>query len=255
MMSAGTAAADTESGGAAYAAGTSAAKQAEPRHLGDRSPLRRGMKGQDIRVLQDFLSRLGLTVKVVGTFGPKTLKQVRRFEARAATTRDGVLDAGEISLLRKYVESGGFPPPPPPAELPPGSKAKVLKNGLAAAPADAPAAVKAIIAAGNRIASKPYRYGGGHGRWNDTGYDCSGSVSYALHGAKLLNTQLDSGSLMSWGKKGRGKWVTVYAHGGHTYMVVAGLRFDTSGLSSAGSRWQADMRSTRGYAVRHPAGL
>jgi hypothetical protein len=136
-----------------------------------------------------------------------------------------------------------------------GTKAKVDKHGVAVAPAGAPDVVKRIIAAGNRIASKPYRYGGGHGRWKDTGYDCSGSVSYALHGASLLKQSMPSGSFMNWGKKGPGKWVTIYANGGHMYMVVAGLRFDTSGASSAGTRWQAGMRSNAGYVVRHPAGL
>ncbi|MEJ7786094.1 MAG: hypothetical protein WKF96_14915 [Solirubrobacteraceae bacterium] len=136
-----------------------------------------------------------------------------------------------------------------------GPRARVSRAGLASAPANAPAAVKAIIAAGNRIATKTYRYGGGHGSWKDSGYDCSGSVSYALHGAGLLKASMASGGFMNWGKKGRGKWVTIYAHGGHMYMVVAGLRFDTSGLSSAGSRWQKEMRPTQGYAVRHPAGL
>lgn len=251
------AAADTDSGGAAYAAGTTttAKKPARPRHLGDRSPLQSGMRGQDIRVLQDFLGRLGLRARVDGVFGSGTRKAVRRFERRAGLTLDGVLDAGEIEKLREYVEEGGFPAPPPPPELPAGSRAKVMPSGLAAAPADAPEAVKAIIAAGNEIATKPYRYGGGHGRWKDTGYDCSGSVSYALHGAGLLEQSMPSGGFMNWAQKGRGKWVTIYAHGGHMYMVVAGLRFDTSGAKEAGTRWQTDMRSTRGYAVRHPAGL
>ena len=115
--------------------------------------------------------------------------------------------------------------------------------------------MQAIIEAGNKIASKPYRYGGGHGRWRDSGYDCSGSVSYALHGAGLLDTPLDSTGFMSWGERGKGDWVSIYANAGHAWMMVAGLRFDTSGLSSAGSRWQTAKRSTRGYVVRHPVGL
>jgi hypothetical protein len=115
--------------------------------------------------------------------------------------------------------------------------------------------VKQIIAAGNAIAKKPYRYGGGHGKWRDTGYDCSGSVSYALHGAGLLKASMPSGGFMKWGEPGPGKWVTIYAHGGHMYMVVAGLRFDTSGRSKAGPRWQASSRSARGYTVVHPPGL
>ena len=138
---------------------------------------------------------------------------------------------------------------------PAGSKGKVTSAGLALAPANAPARVKAIIAAGNRIATKPYRYGGGHGRWIDSGYDCSGSVSFALRGARLLSSPLASGGFISWGKRGRGTWVTIRANGGHMYMVVAGLRFDTSAHKRGGSRWTAQMRSARGYVGRHPAGL
>ena len=115
--------------------------------------------------------------------------------------------------------------------------------------------VKEIIAAGNEIYDKPYKYGGGHGRWRDTGYDCSGSMSYALHGAGLLDTALDSTGFMSWGERGKGQWVTTYANSGHSYMVVAGLRFDTSGLDQDGSRWHTTMRSSTGYTVRHPSGL
>ena len=86
---------------------------------------------------------------------------------------------------------------------------------------------------------KPYKYGGGHGRWNDSGYDCSGSVSYALHGAGLLGSALTSGGFMSWGAPGKGRWVTIYANPGHVYMVVNGRRFDTTGRDESGSRWQS----------------
>ncbi len=134
-------------------------------------------------------------------------------------------------------------------------KAVIGANGLATAPADAPPQVQAIIAAGNEIASKPYRYGGGHGKWEDTGYDCSGSMSYAFHGAGMLDEALDSTGFMSWGEPGKGTWVTIYAKGSHAYMVVAGLRFDTSGRANQGTRWQEDMRSSSGYTVRHPEGL
>ena len=119
----------------------------------------------------------------------------------------------------------------------------------------APLVVQAVIAAGNKIAKMPYIYGGGHGKWEDIGYDCSGSVSYALHGAGLLDTAMPSGSFMNWGDAGEGQWITLYANGGHIFMTVAGLRFDTSGRSSAGTRWQADMRSASGYTVRHIEGL
>ena len=117
-----------------------------------------------------------------------------------------------------------------------------------------PFTVRRVIAAASRIAHKPYRYGGGHGSFNDTGYDCSGSVSYALHGGGLLSRPMDSGELMSYGAAGPGRYITIYAHSGHAYMVVHGRRFDTTGQSS-GSRWQWESRSTSGYTVRHPPGL
>jgi cell wall-associated NlpC family hydrolase len=118
-----------------------------------------------------------------------------------------------------------------------------------------PLAVRRVIAAGNRIAYAPYSYGGGHGNWSSGGYDCSGSVSYALHGGGLLDTALASGGLMSWGAAGPGHWITIYANGGHAFMVVAGRRFDTTGREQTGSRWQRAMRDTSGYVVRHPPGL
>ena len=120
-----------------------------------------------------------------------------------------------------------------------GQVARVLPSGIAVAPAGAPAAVQQIIAAGNRIARTKYVWGGGHRRWEDRGYDCSGSVSYALYGAALLDTPLVSGELARWGDAGPGQWVTIYANAGHVYMIVAGLRFDTSGQRRAGTRWQA----------------
>ena len=136
-----------------------------------------------------------------------------------------------------------------------GSRAKLLPNGDAVAPRDAPGEVKAIIAAGNQIAREPYKWGGGHGAWQDDGYDCSGSVSFALAGAGLLSSPLNSTGFMSWGDEGRGKWVSIIANDGHVFMVVAGLRFDTSGRGSSGSRWQTTMRGTGGYTVVHPPGL
>jgi cell wall-associated NlpC family hydrolase len=128
-------------------------------------------------------------------------------------------------------------------------------SGLAVAPAEAPPEVAALIAAGNVIASTPYRYGGGHGAFEDTAYDCSGSVSYALHGAGLLDETLDSTALARWGEAGAGSWITIYANKTHTYLIVAGLRFDTSGAKKAGSRWQAAPRSGKGFKIRHPLGL
>jgi cell wall-associated NlpC family hydrolase len=112
-----------------------------------------------------------------------------------------------------------------------------------------------MIAAGNEIARTPYLWGGGHGAWQDDGYDCSGSVSFALAGAGLLSSPLNSTGFMSWGDQGEGRWVSIYANNGHVFMVVAGIRFDTSGRGSSGSRWQPAMRSTGGYVAVHPPGL
>lgn len=226
--------------------------------LGQRIPLRRGMHGRDVRSLQRYLTRAGLRVAADGEFGRRTLTKVRAFEREQGRSIDGALDAGDLYALRAAVEGEReLAPerPTKPAPLGPGEKATVGADGLAIAPEAAPDVVKQIIAAGNAIAKKPYRYGGGHAKWSDSGYDCSGSVSYALHGAGLLERAMPSGSFTSWGEAGPGRWVTIYANGGHMYMVVAGLRFDTSGRKKAGTRWQADMRSASGYTVRHPPGL
>jgi peptidoglycan hydrolase-like protein with peptidoglycan-binding domain len=226
------------------------------RHLGDRIPLRKGMSGHDVKILQDFLRRAGFSTTVDGEFGSGTTKSVRKFEADQQVTADGVVDASDIALLRSLVEGDATTLATSRAtQVGPGSTATVGADGLAIAPADAPQAVQDIITAGNKIAKKPYIYGGGHGTWEDHGYDCSGSVSYALHGAGLLDAAMPSGSFESWGAKGPGEWVTLYANGGHIYMVVAGLRFDTSGRSQDGTRWHADMRSGSGFTVVHPKGL
>lgn len=143
----------------------------------------------------------------------------------------------------------------PGTTTPPLPTATVAPDGQAVAPAGAPPQVAALIAAGNQIASLPYKYGGGHGDFVDTAYDCSGSVSFALHGAALLDTTLDSTGLGLWGRSGPGRWITVYANKTHAYMIVAGLRFDTSGQRIANTRWQAAARSSKGFKLRHPAGL
>jgi cell wall-associated NlpC family hydrolase len=135
------------------------------------------------------------------------------------------------------------------------TRATALPNGVALPPLEAREEVKQIIEAGNVIARSPYLWGGGHGKWLDKGYDCSGSVSFALAAAGLLGGPQTSGQLMSWGEPGHGKWITIYANDGHVFMEVAGIRFDTSGRQVTGSRWQNAMRSTSGFVARHPAGL
>jgi cell wall-associated NlpC family hydrolase len=140
-------------------------------------------------------------------------------------------------------------------------QAAIGANGLAIIPDTAPRKLVALMHAANDVARKPYVYGGGHGRnageiWADSAYDCSGSVSYALAAAGYLDGPQTSGTLMSFGKPGPGRWVTIYANAGHAFMVVAGLRFDTSGRQVTGTRWQdAKARSYAGFTVRHPAGL
>jgi cell wall-associated NlpC family hydrolase len=141
------------------------------------------------------------------------------------------------------------------AYLPTGPRARVAADGTAVAPEDAPEVVKRVILAGNQIARFPYRWGGGHGAWRDNGYDCSGSVSFALAGAGLLGRPLSSGDFLGYGQPGPGEWITIYTNPGHIFMVVAGLRFDTSGRGRAGTRWQEAPRTTAGFAVRHVPGL
>ncbi len=132
----------------------------------------------------------------------------------------------------------------------------MIKNGIAYAPKSAPPAVKKAIAAGNRLQSKPYKWGGGHARHLDSGYDCSGTVSYVLREAGLLKGSITSSGYLNYGKKGDGDWITVYVRRGHVFMTVAGLRLDTGwGSDRSGPRWRTQTRPGKGHAMRHPAGL
>jgi cell wall-associated NlpC family hydrolase len=153
---------------------------------------------------------------------------------------------------------GGVSTTSPGTEAPTAPPGKaILVNGRAVPPANAPAAVKKVIAAANKIRTKPYIYGGGHGRWWDAGYDCSGAVSFALHGGSLIDTPMPSGSLAGWGSSGKGRWITVYANGGHAYAVIAGLRWDTAGNNSGtGPRWHKSLRAAASgpFIARHPDG-
>jgi peptidoglycan hydrolase-like protein with peptidoglycan-binding domain len=191
-----------------------------------------GSRGAAVRVVQ---RRVGVTAD--GVFGPATARAVRRFQRARGLTADGVVGPATWAAL-------GFP-----------GRRIVLKRGRGGGRSGPPLAVWRAVRAANRIAHRPYRYGGGHGSFHDTAYDCSGSVSYVLHGAGRLSRPLDSAELMHYGAPGRGRWITVYARGGHAFAVIRGRRYDTTGRSRSGSRWQPAMRSTAGYVARHPAGL
>jgi cell wall-associated NlpC family hydrolase len=145
-----------------------------------------------------------------------------------------------------------------PELLVPGSLARYV-NGLAAAPMSAPVPVQEVIWAGDQIIGLPYVFGGGHASFESPGYDCSGTVSFALHGAGLLPTPADSSEFMTWGSRGVGRWITIFSNEGHAYMDVAGLRLDTSAAddpsSQQGPRWRPLRPANSGFTIRHPLGL
>jgi hypothetical protein len=160
-------------------------------------------------------------------------------------------------------QTGGTGPPGEPAATTPNygppQKARLTKKGRAIPPPNAPPAVVNAINYGNLIHKRPYRWGGGHASFDDSGYDCSGAVSYVLWGAGLLTAPMPSGPFMSWGLPGKGAWITVFANKSHMYAVIAGLRWDTSAAGEryrrgSGPRWRATKRKPRGYAIRHYPG-
>ena len=209
------------------------------------------MHGRDVRVLQDFLTRAGFRTTVDGQFGPGTARRVHSWERRAERRVDGRVAARDARVLRPRSSRAASPSRRP---LPPTGKAVLGADGIATRPPTRRRG-PGVIAAGNKIIDKPYKYGGGHGKWEDSGYDCSGSMSYACTAPACSTRRSTSSGFSSWGEAGKGQWITTYGSGGHSYMVVAGLRFDTSGRSTQNTRWQTDMRSSSGYTVRPPEGL
>lgn len=172
--------------------------------------------------------------------------RIQALEARAGSLEDSLPD---LTSDPASSSAGSFPAPVS------GQTAVLQSNGQAAPPAGAPPAVQQVIQAANAIAHLPYVWGGGHGSFESSGYDCSGAVSYALHGGGLISSPLDSTGLTTWGEPGEGNWISVYGNSGHVYMVVAGLRWDTSDTGGTGPSWHTSMRSSAGFIPRHPSGL
>jgi len=228
----------------------------DSRHLGDRT-LCEGMRGHDVRVLQAYLTVAGFGAVVDGDFGPDTLQSVIAFEQERGLDANGVVTYAVSQDLRAAVAAVQASPPT--------GKVRINADGTATAPADAPPAVQEMIAAANQIIDTSYCVGGGHGSWNSSCYDCSGSVSFVLHGAGLLSSPEDSTGLESWGSPGPGQWVTVYADASHAFIVIGGRAFDTADFggpntpAGTGPRWRSDplgnLQDGGNYVVRHMAGL
>jgi peptidoglycan hydrolase-like protein with peptidoglycan-binding domain len=222
----------------AHAAATAHAAQAS----GEASDTHREPAGSAIARLQSALK-----LPVDGEFGPETEAAVLRLQARHGLTADGVVGPATWSLLGIDGQETLTPPPSARHHSSEGSSSSTGDEGSSV--------VARVIAAGDEIATRPYVWGGGHGSFESAGYDCSGSVSYALHGGGLLSSPEDSTAFESYGEPGPGREITIYANSEHVFMVVDGKRFDTVALQESGSRWAGSMTSSSGYVVRHPAGM
>jgi peptidoglycan hydrolase-like protein with peptidoglycan-binding domain len=209
----------------------------------------------------DAVSRLQAALHLTpdGDFGPATEAAIRRLQARHGLTVDGVVGPSTWGLLGVSGESTLTPPPSAVAQSPaddaaPGTDGSGATSSTGSS-GEGEGVVARVIAAANEIATRPYVFGGGHGSFQSVGYDCSGSVSYALHGGGLLSAPEDSSGLESYGEAGPGKYITIYADAEHAWMTIDGRRYDTVALQETGNRWSDSMTSTAGYVVRHPAGL
>jgi peptidoglycan hydrolase-like protein with peptidoglycan-binding domain len=196
----------------------------------------------------DAVSRLqsALHLSADGNFGSETESAVKRLQARHGLTVDGVVGPATWSVLGIKSQD---------TLKPPASAASADGESSSSSTGEGSSVIARVIAAGDEIATRPYIFGGGHGSFQSSGYDCSGSVSYALHGGGLISAPEDSSELESYGEAGPGKHITIYANSGHAFMVVDGKRFDTIALQETGTRWSSSIESTSGYVVRHPAGM
>jgi cell wall-associated NlpC family hydrolase len=237
--------------------------QAQGTESGTRSPARDSSRGDEVDLDPAAIAKAranagsskasdsstGGRPQVVVAVPPGMASEPESLKPSRARERDRAKEDAQIrrdlAEFRKYL-----------ATIPPasGQTAEVTPQGQAAVPFNAPPVVVTVVQAANEIAKTPYRWGGGHGAWRDKGYDCSGSVSFALAAAGLLDGPLTSGGFLQYGKPGRGRWITLWTNQTHIFMEVAGIRYDTGGLRS-GSRWQPTMRPTAGFTPRHPPGL
>jgi cell wall-associated NlpC family hydrolase len=202
------------------------------------------LEARDVTLTNEVLAQRNQVAALQGALLTRQIAEVgaragKRSELAGLQSRLSDLEAKAAAEARATVQSG----------------IHIDVGGMVQPPPGAPEAVAQVIAAGNAIATLPYLWGGGHGSFQANGYDCSGSVSYALAAAGLLSSPLDSTGFESWGEAGPGRWITVYANAGHAWMVVAGWRFDTVALAEGGTRWSQSMAGTGGFVVRHPAGL
>jgi peptidoglycan hydrolase CwlO-like protein len=185
----------------------------------------------------------------------KSAQAERQSALESLESREEALGNNLASISEQIASTTGAPPPVAgtPAPLTPGQSADYISESQASVPSEAPAAVAAAIEAANSIATTPYVWGGGHGSFESSGYDCSGAVSFALNGGGFLSSPLDSTGLSTWGEPGPGQWITVYGNAGHAWMIIAGLAFDTVG--GPGPRWHPEpVSSTEGFIARHPPG-
>jgi peptidoglycan hydrolase-like protein with peptidoglycan-binding domain len=223
-----------------------------------RRMLRQGLHGNDVTILQGYLTIAGYPTSVDGQFGPETAASVAAFKsAHGMTPANGVAGAVFVKTLDAAISAYE-------SDVPTG-KATINPDGTATAPAGAPAVVQSVVAAANSIINTSYCIGGGHGQWQSSCYDCSGSVSFALHGGGLLSSPEDSSGLMSYGAPGPGKWITIYSNPGHAFVVIAGIAFDTADYggpnipAGTGPRWRSNplgnLADGGGYVVRHPPGM